>query len=92
VWAHNGKELFYLSADQSLMSVTFTESSGAFGPTTPQKLTSLLQQAGGSARAYDVSRDDQRFLTIKNETGSDRAEINVVRNWFEELKKKVPVK
>jgi serine/threonine-protein kinase len=92
VWAHNGKELFYLSAEQSLMSVSFSESAGAFVQSTPQKLISMPQQAGGSARAYDVSGDDRRFLTIKNEAGSDRAEISVVLNWFEELKKKVPVK
>jgi serine/threonine-protein kinase len=90
VWAHNGKELLYLSADQSLMSVSFTESAGAFVPTTPQKVTAITQQGGGSARAYDVSRDDQRFLTIKNDAGGERAEIKVVLNWLEELKKKVP--
>jgi serine/threonine-protein kinase len=92
VWAHNGKELFYLSADQSLMSVSFAESTDAFTAMTPRKLTALPQQVGGAARAYDVSRDDQRFLIIKNETVSDRAEIRIVLNWLEELKKKVPVK
>jgi hypothetical protein len=74
------------------MSVSFTESTGAFTAMTPRKLTALPQQVGGAARAYDVSRDDQRFLIIKNETVSDRAEIRIVLNWLEELKKKVPVK
>jgi serine/threonine-protein kinase len=92
VWAHNGKELFYLSADQSLMSVTFTDANGAFVAATPKKLMTLPQQAGGAARAYDISADDQRVLSIKSETSNDRAEIKVVLNWFEELKKKVPVK
>ena len=43
----------------------------------------------GPRRAhYDIHPDGQRFLMIKDEaTGS---EINVVLNWFEELKRLVP--
>jgi hypothetical protein len=37
-----------------------------------------------------VSADDQRFVTIKSDNSSERAELRVVVNWFEELKKKVP--
>jgi len=38
---------------------------------------------------YDVSPDGQRFLMLKaNEQAS--TQINVVLNWFEELKQKVP--
>jgi len=37
---------------------------------------------------YDVSSDGQRFLMVKDETGS--AGLDVVLNWFEELKAKVP--
>lgn len=44
---------------------------------------------------YDVSPDGQRFLMITSEgadaAGSGRAEINVVLNWTEELKARVPV-
>jgi len=44
---------------------------------------------------FDISPDGQRFLMIKNPeltTQSAPAQINVVLNWFEELKAKVPVK
>jgi len=43
---------------------------------------------------YDVSRDGQRFLMLKpaDSQTSDATQINVVLNWFEELKRKVPVK
>jgi serine/threonine-protein kinase len=92
VWARNGKELFYLSADQTLMSVSFTATGGAFSAMTPRKLISLQQQVGGAARAFDVMADDNRFLTIKNDSATERAEIKLVLNWLEELKKKVPPK
>jgi hypothetical protein len=41
--------------------------------------------------AYDVSPDGQRFLMVKeNEAATSRMQINVVQNWFEELKRRVP--
>ena len=40
-------------------------------------------------RYYDVSPDGQRFLMLK-EAGTEEAQINVVLNWFEELKERVP--
>ncbi len=38
---------------------------------------------------YDISPDGQRFLMIKEGEGQ-AAQINVVLNWFEELKRLVP--
>jgi Tol biopolymer transport system component len=90
VWAPNGGELFYLGTDQTLMSVTFTERDGAFIPSTPQKVVAFPQQAGVAQRTYDVSPDGQRFITIRSDTTNERAQINVVLNWLEELKKRVP--
>jgi len=41
--------------------------------------------------AYDVSPDGQRFLMVKEiEQARSAAQINVVLNWFEELKRRVP--
>jgi hypothetical protein len=40
---------------------------------------------------YDVSPDGQRFLMLKAaEQATAPNQINVVLNWFEELKQKVP--
>jgi serine/threonine-protein kinase len=89
VWAHNGKELFYLGSDQTVMSVSFSVSGNAFIPSAPKPVV-RLPQSPGAHRSFDVSADDQRFLTLSGLASSERAEINVVRNWFEELKKKVP--
>ncbi len=43
---------------------------------------------------YDVSPDGQRFLMLKlvESQTSAPTQINVVLNWFEELKRKAPVK
>jgi hypothetical protein len=45
-----------------------------------------------TGRTYDVSRDGQRFLMIREEASGTQSEspgIVVVQNWFEELKNKV---
>jgi hypothetical protein len=41
---------------------------------------------------YDVSPDGQRFLMLKptEQVQSAPTQINVVLNWFEELKRRVP--
>ena len=43
---------------------------------------------------YDVSPDGQRFLMLKPVESQTSAptQINVVLNWFEELKRKVPTR
>jgi hypothetical protein len=42
--------------------------------------------------AYDVSPDGQRFLMVKQteQTTDASVQLNVVVNWFEELKRRVP--
>jgi len=39
---------------------------------------------------YDISPDGKRFLMMKEGTAQEQAQINVVLNWFEELKRLVP--
>ena len=41
-------------------------------------------------RSYDVSRDGQRFLLLKEGNSAAPASIIIVQNWFEELKRLVP--
>jgi hypothetical protein len=50
----------------------------------------------GTGRTYDVSRNGERFLMLKasgSPTEADRpADMVVVQNWLEELKRVVPAK
>ena len=46
---------------------------------------------GLAGTAYDVSPDGQRFLMVKEtDRAASNAQINVVLNWSEELKRRVP--
>jgi hypothetical protein len=45
----------------------------------------------GTLTNYDVSHDGQRFLMLKpSEQETAPTQINVVLNWFEELRRRVP--
>ena len=90
VWAHTG-ELFYRNGNQMMVVEITTDPTFSAG--TPQVLFEGDFQRGNLSNAnYDVSPDGQRFVMIQ-EGASDSAppQINVVLNWFEELKQRVPV-
>jgi len=40
---------------------------------------------------YDISPDGKRFLMMKEGLIQQQTPINIVLNWFEELKERVPV-
>ena len=91
VWNPNGRELFYRSGDK-MMAVEITAQPG-FAASTPRMLfQGRYVQAPFPSSNYDVSRDGQRFLMLKPSEQGQAAptQINIVLNWFEELKQKVP--
>ena len=73
--------------------VVGVQSEPAFTSGRPQlvfEVPYLTNQFGTSN--YDISPDGQRFLMIKvpEEEERQQGQINVVQNWFEELKRLVP--
>lgn len=92
LWARSGRELFYREGN-SMMSASI-QTTPTFSAGNPTKL--FERKFSGLGRTYDVSRDGQRFLMIKDNTSGDQAStpasMVVVLNWFEELKAKVPTK
>jgi Tol biopolymer transport system component len=91
VWNPNGRELIYRSGDK-MMAVEITTQPG-FAAGRPRMLFEgrYLDAPNPVTANYDVSPDGQRFLITKeSEQSSSATQINVVLNWFEELKQKVP--
>ena len=92
LWNPNGRELFYRSRDRMMAVDINTQPSFSAGK--PKVLFTGQYQPSSSPvpnANYDISHDGQRFLMLKP-GGQDQAatQINVVLNWFEELKQKVP--
>ncbi|HEY5617869.1 MAG TPA: protein kinase [Vicinamibacterales bacterium] len=89
-WNPNGRELFYRIADRMMaVPVTTQPSFSAGRPTMLFEGAYLASTFPLTGTTYDVTRDGQRFVMVKDQTIS-AAQINVVVNWFEELKRLVP--
>jgi serine/threonine protein kinase/Tol biopolymer transport system component len=91
VWNANGRELFYRSGER-MMAVDIATQQG-FSAGTPRMLfEGRYEPAPIPVANYDVSADGQRFLMLKQSEQAQSAptQINVVLNWFEELKRRVP--
>ena len=92
VWNPNGRELFYRSGDKMMAVDISTQPSFAAGK--PHMLfEGSYAPTPLTFPNYDVSADGQRFLMLKpaGQAQAAATHINVVLNWFEELKRLVPV-
>ena len=91
VWNPNGREIFYRSGDK-MMAVGVT-TQPAFSAGKPRMLFEGKYVATtGTKPRYDVSADGQAFLMFKPVEQDQAAptQINLVLNWTEELKQRVP--
>ena len=88
-WGRNG-EIFYRSGDK--MMAVKTKLTPGFSADKPTVLFEGRYERTLATKAnYDVTPDGQRFLMVKaSEQSATATQINVVLNWFEELKQKVP--
>ena len=94
VWSPTNKELFFIAADASIMSVTIEASGSAWQAGQPTKLFDS-RYFKGYERSYDVSRDGRRLLLIKppgNDSSTPPTQIIVVQHWDEELRRLFPAK
>jgi Tol biopolymer transport system component len=88
-WRRDGKELFYLTAGDTLMSVD-VKTSARFeaGAPTALFLTHLRQPISAmDFFSYDVTGDGQKFLVNSKLDTSSAAPLSIVLNWPSELEK-----
>jgi Tol biopolymer transport system component len=91
-WVSGGRELFYVNGDQ-LLSVAI-EPGDDLRVGAPRVLfQGALVEESRRAGPYEVTRDGKRFLLV--EDLADKAastRLHVVRDWFDELTRRVPVR
>jgi serine/threonine-protein kinase len=87
-WSPDGKELFYLAPDNSLMAVP-VKAGSQFSAGQPEKLFQLPSALGAYYRLpYAPSADGRRFLIAAPESGAAQSPVSVVvTNWMEALVK-----
>jgi serine/threonine protein kinase/Tol biopolymer transport system component len=91
IWNPNGRELFYRSSDK-IMAVEITTQPSFSAGNPKVVVVGPYEPTPATLSNYDVSHDAQGFLMLKpsEQDQSAPTQINVVLNWFEELKQKVP--
>ncbi|MFQ5703660.1 MAG: hypothetical protein ACE5HT_06530 [Gemmatimonadales bacterium] len=90
MWTKGGVELVYRNGD-AMMATKVDLSTGEAN--TPHRLFTGRyvgwSSETGNTWSYDVTPDGSRFLLIKTPAESAPRRINIVVNWFEELRVKV---
>ena len=85
-WRSNGKEIYYIAPDNTLMAVEVTTGS-QFAAGTPKALFRSRIKSLDVGFQYDVSPDGNRFLVNEVPEEKQAQSITVVQNWTAELKK-----
>jgi serine/threonine protein kinase len=84
-WQRDGRELFYMTLDGQLQSVSMRfDSNGTIQAGSPVRLFQTHVGAvvqGGSSQAYVVSRDGQRFLVNTVAEVASSSPITMILNW-----------
>ena len=96
VWSPDGKELFVNFAPDYRFVTVKTQPSFTFSVPARVPIRINTVNAATAARNFDILPDGQRFIgVIPAETGESGApanpQIQVVLNWFEDLKQRVPL-
>jgi len=100
LWSRDGTELFYVAGPNRFVVTRVTERSGlSFSNPAPIQTGIWKNTFGGPStiRNYDVSLDGKRFVGViasgVTDSGAPRTpQIDVVLNWFEEVRRLVPAK
>ena len=92
LWSRDGGELFYRIGDKMMAVAIATEPQLA--PGRPTLLFEGRYRSGASggnpATGYDVAPDGRFVMIRAEESAGTTQQINLVLNWFEELKRLVP--
>jgi Tol biopolymer transport system component len=88
-WRQDGKEMFYLSPDGTMMAAPVTLG-GGFEAGSPVALFQTHRRQSISSQdifSYDVSSDGQRFLIATKVDEGNPAPLSVLLNWASEMEK-----
>ncbi len=85
-WRRDGKELFYLASDQTVIAVPVTTGASFVAGRSTPLFKSSIRHSTNDFWYYDVSADGQRFLGVVS-LSENSSPITVLVNWPALLKK-----
>jgi Tol biopolymer transport system component len=97
VWSSDGRRLFYHEPSTNRLFFVTVQTSPTFAVTRPAEIAIRGTVHPLAQRNYDVTPDGKQLLVVvsasdgQEDPSRSRQQINIVLNWFEELKARVPV-
>ncbi len=97
LWSPDGKELFYIAGPGLFGSVSVTtKPSLSFGSPVRAPKAGFTTASPAVVRPYDILPDGKHFIGVapagQTQAGGGPAQIQVVLNWFEDVKQRAPVR
>jgi Tol biopolymer transport system component/predicted Ser/Thr protein kinase len=97
LWSRNGRELFFRTGDSQLMTVSYTTAGGSFVSDKPRPWSEKRLANFGliGTASYDIAPDGNRVAalmpvqTAESQWASNH--VVVLMNFFDELRRKVPL-
>ena len=91
VWSPSGSELYYREGNTRMM-VSDIKTTPSFTAAKPRLLFDGAYEGPLSSRPnFDITPDGKRFLMLQAvDHGQSSAQIKIVSNWFDEVKRRVP--
>jgi len=96
MWSRDGKELFFVPGPGQFLSVAVTTTNSMIAVTNPKPVPRGFGSANPQIpRTFDITLDGRIIAVGTPGQGQSeflQAQVRVVLNWFEELKRLVPTK
>ncbi|TDI39546.1 MAG: hypothetical protein E2P02_18505 [Acidobacteria bacterium] len=89
LWAPSGSELFYRNINKMLAVEIENDTEEGFRPGRPRVLFEK-ELKFAYRRNYDISPDGKRFIMVQIPPSTGPGQLEIVFNWFDELKRLVP--
>jgi len=96
VWSRNGRELFFLADDRTIMVAAYTARGDALVFGRPQVWSQhpLLDLGSPPVRVYDLAPDGKRFAVVLNADGTADPKpithLTFLLNFFDDVRRRVP--
>jgi len=96
-WSPDGKELFYTAGPSLFGSVSVTpKPSLSFGSPVRAPKSGFMTGSPAAVRPYDILPDGKHLIGVApvglTQAGGGPPQIEVVLNWFEDVKQRAPVR
>ena len=90
-WSHTGRELYYQNPDRHELMAVGVSTGSLFRAGTPEALFKLPGKQDFFS-SLSVTPDPKRFLVQRKVENASPATLVTVTDWFDELRRKAPVK